>query len=142
MAEEKKKPENQKRSKYIEGYIPLGGWILVEKDMTPEQIGRVHVPSTFSKANIRTASTGIIIAMSPFKKLETEDDEYRSSLMHVGDWVGFSNTTPTVSPSPPNYELERQDANDIRFVTLHISDIICVLCKDAEVKKEFLGRFK
>jgi len=141
MPEEKKK-ENQKRSKYIEGYIPFGAWVLVEKDMTSSQVGRVHVPQSYKTANIRVATTGVIIAKSPITKFETEQDEYISSVLKVGDWIGFSNQTPHISPAPPNYELERQDENDMRFVTLHISDIICVLCKSADIKKEFLGRFK
>lgn len=120
-------------------YVPVGPWVLVEKDVLPEKTaGGIILPDQGRENHTRITSTGTIVALSPFKAFENQWDAYLHSSFKVGDQIGFSDTTPVLSPSPP--DMEFAESCNQRFVTMHISDILMVFCDTEEKKKEFEGR--
>jgi co-chaperonin GroES (HSP10) len=125
---------------YKKIYVPVGAWVLIEKDLLPEKTaGGIILPTRGRESHTKVTTTGTIVALSPNKEFETNWDAYLRSIYRVGDRVGFSDTTPILSPAPPNMAFA-EDC-DQRFVTMHISDILMVFCDTEEKKKEFSGRF-
>ena len=127
---------------YKQDYIPCGAWVLIEKDQTPDKVGSIYIPEQTKGKNVQWTSTGTIISKSPWTKFQDEWDEYLYGIYKVGDRVGFSNTVPMLSPAPPFYTFEKHKTEDARYVTLHVTDIICILVETEEAKKEFQTRFK
>lgn len=127
---------------YAEQYIPLGAWLLVEKDMLPEKIGSLYVPTRAKDTTVKHTSTGIIVQKSPFILFENTWEEYMYSALSVGDRIGFGATIPLLSPAPPTYNFEGDDTGGVRFVTLHVTDVIGVFCYTPEERSAFLERFR
>ena len=132
-----KKTENQFRH----DYIPCGAWILVEKDSPPKQVGKILIPDRVREKTTNWTSTGLIVSKSPWKKLQDEWEDYVYPLYRVGDRIGFSATVPLMAPMPPCYIFEKEKTDDARYITLHITDVLCILCETEEKRAEFLGRF-
>jgi hypothetical protein len=119
-------------------YLPVGAWVLIEKDVLPEKVGKIFLPEKGRVSETKITMTGTIVAKSPFKRFESEWDSYLHSVYEVGDRVGFSDTTPILSPAPPDTAFS-EDCNQ-RFVTMHISDILMVFCPEESQKKKFIER--
>ncbi len=133
-------------TEYVREYIPVGCWVLVEKDVLPKTTGGIYIPEKTKDEHVKYGMTGVIRGITPFTEHERSIDAYYASKLRVGDRVGFASTTPIISPAPPNYDFLDKDgkssSNSHRFVTLAITDIMCVIV-DGDVGRDgFLSRFK
>jgi len=133
------------KDEYVKEYFPMGAWALIEKDTLSEKTkGGLLLPQTAISKSVKRISTGTILQLSEFMKFETDWDRYIHSILKVGMTVGFSTDVPHFSPMPPNCEIEGQVDGDTGLITMHISDILCVICdtskKRAEYRKSFQGQ--
>jgi hypothetical protein len=131
---------------YIESYVPAPGWLLVAKDVSSDKVGRIYVPEISKRANLKFASTGVIVAKSPVSRLESEWDTFIYSLSCVGDRVGFSSMVPHLSPAPTTLEWTnpegKEERHPERLVTLHAADILVWFCGNEKDKARYLERVK
>lgn len=124
---------------YKKIYIPTGAWVLIEKDTLPQKTkSGIIIPDSARVSQTKITGTGTIVSMSSFNIFESEWDRVLHSIYKVGDMVGFSDTTPIMSPAPPDMEFAEECSN--RFVTMHLQDILMVFCDTEEKIKEFKGR--
>ena len=119
-------------------YMPIGSWLLVEKDMLPNKIGALFIPDTVQRDKTKFTSTGRIISKSMFHHLENEWESYTHSILMPGDRIGFGATIPLLSPAPPDYVFAEEER---KFVTLHVTDVIGVFFTTEEELEEFSSRF-
>lgn len=124
-------------SQYEKEYIPLGGFILVDKDLLPKKIGSIVMADTVQSNHSKYSGTGTIVAMSPFAELEDAATQYLWSKLKVGDHIGFSATVPLASPCPPGYDFTEEEG----YITIHLKDVLAVIAETEEKKAEFIGRF-
>lgn len=111
---------------YVSGYMPMLGWVLIEKDLAPEKMGTIIISDKTREEHLKFSPTGIILRLPPINICETEWESYKMSLLRIGDRVGYSASTPILSPSPPAFLFDNSsfNKNDSRYVTLHCADII------------------
>lgn len=136
--------------RYAEQYIPMGAWLLIEKDMLPAKVGLIHLPTKAREDKTKITSTGTIVSKSPFTAFENDWERIMYESLLLGDRIGFGATIPLLSPAPPGYIFEGQDKTEnvddkadegCKFVTLHVTDIIGVFCYTPEERSSFLRRF-
>jgi len=128
------------KKQYVKEYFPMGAWALIEKDKLSDKTkGGIHIPQTAISKSVKRISTGTILQLSSFREFETDWDRYIHSVLKVGMTVGFSTDVPHFSPMPPNCEIEGQVEGDTGLITMHISDILCVLCDTIEKGARFLS---
>ena len=125
---------------YWKQYVPGPGFLLIDKDPSPDKSGGIYIPPTAKNLATKYSATGVIRAVSPFKAND-DHDQYLSAIYREGDRVGFSATVPITSPVPPTYKFENPNREQDRSVIIHVADVIGVLCETEEQKKEFLDRF-
>ena len=127
-------------TEYEEQYIPLGGFLFIKKDMAPTSSGKIIIAETIREDHSKFTSMGVIISKSPFGMFDEIHDEYVFTHLSVGDRIGYSATVPLYAPSPPFYTFEGDDKE--AYITIHMRDVLCVLCDTPEKKAEFLSRFE
>ena len=131
---------NTSGKEYERQYFPLGGFILIAKDMAASMHGKIIVPQSIRGDHSKWTSTGVVISKSLFDEFEDDREKYVFDKIKRGDRVGFGTTVPLYSPSPPFYEFEGEDKE--KYVTLHVKDILCVICETEPKRIEFSERFK
>lgn len=130
-----------KNSQYERWYMPCGGFVLIAKDPMPEvTVGKILLTEKIKEDHSRFTCTGTVVAKSPFKRFEDEHEEYVFNRIKKGDRVGFGATVPLRAPSPPHYQFEDKD-KDV-YLTLHVKDILCVMCESEDKLIEYVERFK
>lgn len=127
-------------AEYEKTYIPFGGFILVRKDVLPEKSsGGVIITETIREDHGKFTTTGVVVKKSLFTMFEDDLDLYIFNKIKIGDRVGFSGTVPLMSPSPPYYQFNGDDKET--YVTIHIRDILCVICETEEETNDMKKRF-
>lgn len=127
-------------AEYEKQYIPLGGFVLIRKDMVPEKTsGGIIIAEKTRDDHSKYTSTGVIVKLSPYKNFEEDHDYYVRKHLKEGDRVGYSGTVPLWSPSPPFYKFEGDDKEV--YLTIHMRDILCAICENEEKAQEFYSRF-
>jgi len=131
------------KEQYVSEYFPMGAWALIEKNTLAKVTkGGIVLPENLPDSKLARISTGIILQLSEFKVFETDWDAYIHSILRTGMTVGFSPDIPHFSPMPPNCEIEGQVRGDTGLITMHISDILCVICDTDGKRKELRDAFK
>lgn len=125
---------------YEKEYFPFGGFLFVSKDLAPKQIGKIILTEKIREDHSRFTSTGVIVSKSLFAQFEDPHETYMFQHLKRGDRVGFGTTVPLYSPSPPHYVFEGDDKE--RYITLHVKDVLCVICETEDKKIEYAERFK
>jgi len=124
---------------YKKMFIPLGGWLFVEKDTVEEKMSSgLYRPLSSMGQKLKYCMTGKIISKSPFPPNETEWHREYWEILKIGDKVGFNGTVPMLSPMPPH--IEEQIKNDGRFICFHIADVLGVICETEIEQIEFMSR--
>ena len=57
--------EKLTEERYRNMYIPLGGFLFIEKDMAPEKSGRIYAPNQYRDKSVKLGMTGRILKKSP-----------------------------------------------------------------------------
>lgn len=128
---------------YFDLFEPIGSWILVEKDAVAEKIGSIYVPPSVQEST-KFSGTGVIRGLpnSEWNVFDRECDEYFISRLRIGDRVGFSLSTPMMSPTPPSWCFESGTIKSARFVQLIVTDITCVIFDTPKQRQEWDKRLK
>jgi len=124
---------------YEKQYIPFGGFLFIAKDLASTKHGSIYIPEKVRSDHSKYTSTGVIVAKSPFKNFEDEREQYMMARLKKGDRVGFGTTVPLYSPSPPFYQFDGDDRET--YITIHVKDILAVICDTHEKWIEFMERF-
>ena len=125
--------------KYKKMVVPLGGWLLVEKDVPEEKMTcGLYRPLNTITQKLKYSMTGKLIAKSPFPPKECDWHREYWELLEIGDILGFNGTVPMLSPMPHKYE--ELIKTDERFICFHIADVICVICEEEYQQTEFYNR--
>lgn len=124
-------------------YIPFGMWLSLKKDIKPTKTaGGIIIPDT-KVDPINKSSIGQVLRKSPLPLYENELEKLLFDAIEVGDWVGFTWSTPVASPSPQNICVEEEkNADETLFVTVHVTDIMGVYCSEKERQKEVVKKLK
>ena len=131
-------------AEYRKMFFPIEGWLFVEKDMLERKTsGGIILPDQAISKNVRWAMTGKIIAKSPFPPTEADWHREIWEFIQVGDKVGFSGTTPIMSPCPPYFRFETgENKEEGKFIVFHVADVLGIIVEKEEDMASVLKRFK
>jgi len=131
-------------AEYIEEYMPIGMWVLVERDTMPDKTsGGIFIARKTMSENMKFSGTGIIRKLPHRAWLVHQEthDGYWIQNFREGDHVGFAASVPIVSAAPLTW-LWVDSGEDIstKFVTIAVTDIIAILLHTEEQRTEFGSR--
>jgi len=144
LSEEVKGRRILEDDEYAKLYLPLGGYIAVERDGLPDKIGELFIPIEATNVAMKSSTTGVVIAKSHCKVFENEFEKYIMDHIQEGDRIGFTMLTPILSPSPPVVEWEGRGEYKKygqKYVTLHVVDVLGFFANTPEEKAELKARF-
>src|SRR3990167_2207478 len=129
---------------YRKMFLPIGGWIFIEKDLLEKQTtGGIYIPDQTIAKNVKWGMTGKIIAKSPFPPTEAEWHYDIWKFVQVGDKVGFSSTTPILSPCPPYFRFEiGNNKEESKFIVFHVADVLGIIIESEDDRASVLKRFE
>ena len=119
---------------------PHPGFVVIQKDVGGEKIGRLYVPEGTRSSQMRWSPAGRIVRMSELR-CHDEADQLLQEFYRVGDHVGFNATNPVDAPLPPYYRIQNDQEvninNEVMDTTcmIHVADLLGFIVETPEERE-------
>jgi len=107
---------------YAHHFRPAPDYLILQRDMVAERVGRIYLTQTFREASSRHVTVAKVVAVSHLQS-ELEWIEYMKDEIRKEGYVGFASHVAAECPMMHQFELP----DDVKICMIHVRDVIQVM---------------